>query len=428
MPDRTAETLSLLVNAGNDERKLAIVLALDGAGEALTKTALYTALNERAGEILPGNRTGPMQFCGVLQKTGGVEVVPTSTGPGVRLTDYGREVLVPFAGALLGASEDADFSLRVLGKAGSTTRELVPLARFGMLRNLTMMPDESPAISRLADGIGLCPSTALHTAMRLQELGIVTVESAVVRNTRTVRILQASSFGGEARRRQRVTQTTKKLEEVLAKAMAQKDIWEKDELIEYAATIYPQDTLAEQRALHHRLTKALSPNDGRFATVIEDVSGSLFGDHRTTKVTLRPDVASSIAGVVSVIDGFCQSDARVMESGRDMAGQLLSSPERLAGLYLKAWNSSNQANIDPGFYAHVLRIVRTLGTTATAASVRNQYHEESGRNVSRKTISRVLDHLVEQKELQVGSSYVAFKGHQRRTYGMPAASSGAGDK
>lgn len=416
--DGPEQSLEWLTFAGNDERKLLILLALDSANEPLGRSALYHELQARSAPYgIQGDLSAPFQFCGKsLARIGAVESAETIalmfgerpvTASGFAITSQGHEFGVPFAGALLDwSARHRELSLsEVFGNTASKSGTGAPLTRYAVLHDLAAAPDspEGPSVQYLAGHLAVSSETRQRTVDRLEGNGIVTVESTRRDNKRRFRITNPNYVEDRHHRSfDRLKPASKIIFNGLQAASQIKDVWGKDEFLNLLVALNPEIDEATVSTVRQRFAEALDPEPTYLKRNIERLDGRLYEAH--SKVTIAPDKRQAVKELITVIDALCGNDQNTIDVAREKADEIFSDSEEVASLWKKAFESSNHAIHDEHFRQRIVQLVHAAGKSATVDSVRLSYHTETGRNIARQTMQKWLDRLVANGMLAVETS------------------------
>ena len=392
------EVLKWLAYVGNDEKKLLTLLTIAGAGEPLGRTGLYKSLSSHAGpEGIPGVESGPIFACHKsIAKTGGINFTQTEIHrpwpqivPAVEITEVGK-AMVPFAGALLKWSLDhPELQLRSIFGDNSQS----DLIRYQVLYDLALTPDrtEDPSINSLAPHAKSSKSSRWSAIDRLKQAGILDKESILDDNKSIFTIVQPEYLRKERKRPfEKLLPETQLLFNSFKAAYNIKGEWTIEGFFRLIAELYPNADKQTVYQARQRLTHALVDSSHNLRGVVE-YSGGKYLDN--TRVTIKPEKLEAITELVDIIDAFCSADKEAIEQGEQSARQIISSTEAVVTLYSKAYARSTKANRDSIFDKRLVEIIRNTGSMATAKTVRDAYIQETGRNISLKTINERLKGL-----------------------------------
>jgi len=412
------EVLQWLAYAGNDERKLLLILALNKNNAPLGKSGLFQYMGnlttpEGIPGSIPGDLNAPFQFCEAsLLKVGAVqetttEVMRFGTLPEIvpafeiSPSPEEREFAVAFAGSMLDWSKrHPNFTLKVLGQTSSNNDNRAPLTRFWALYDLTTTPDspKSPSIVNIAKHLELSSNNRSNTVDRLRQLGVVRSENSFQENKRMFKIIQPDYITGPRKKPfENLGPDSKMLFSAFAKANEIKQTWGLSEFMDLVADMHPDATPEMLKKARARMHQVFVPGTYQYKGVVEAHDDRKYDAN--SKVELLPKAVEAIQELVTIIDKFYLGDPEIIESGKVLAKEIIDNPQTVATLYKKGYKKSNRA--DPQFGERLLGIMRQADSGFTNRELRDRYAAESGRNVDTRTVAAMIGQLSAAGEIEV---------------------------
>lgn len=407
VPNNSETFVNLLNYAGNDERKLLILLSLNDSDQALGKTELYRKLEEKCDQNIPGDLSAPFQFCqSSLVKAGLVQPKKATAlkfgkypmeVSGFEITQHGKELGVPFAGALLEWSlNNPNLSLdQVLGHTGGNFDARAPYISYSTLYDLVTSPENpsGPSIVNLNPEPGISYKSSQNAIDRFKQVNIVDVESSFHENKRQFRIITPKYIEGERKRSfENLKEETKILFRSFEAAYKVKDLWGQDEFLRLVNEINPNLDENTVKNIRIRLENALAPQSYNLNGVIEDVSGKIY--EGSSKVSLKAEKQTAVEKLVTIIDQFSDTDSLSVDKYITVAEAIYDDTNKVSSLYNKGYENSNQAVTDEKFERRIINIIRSSGELATTASITKEYSAESGRKINPQTVRSLLNDLI----------------------------------
>ena len=405
LADNNARVLDWLAFAGNDERKLLTILALNEADEPLGQTALSATVDKLAGDKVTGELKKLRQFCettlGTVGAVESTDIIVISRnggrypGKGFYLNPKNKDFAVSFAGALTKWSyANPELSLSLLGSTQSNSPSdgaRAPIRRFWALYELATHPDDqkSPALISVARDMGIDPSVNVNMLKRLKQKGIVSHNSSRKEHAREFTIIDPEQKENDRWTQDNITDATRLLFDGFKAAHAIKPDWQMDEFIGFLANNSGAD--AEQiKIARIRLQDSFAPNSTYLTKNIR------VGDHQFnsgSRVELMPKYAEAIRDLVTIIDRFYSNDPEIMAEGTTAAEEIIHNHDAVTRLFLKGYIESKKPIDDVEFLEAMTSLIPKLGGSATMNALRDSYAVEFGRNISSVTFAQRMGAL-----------------------------------
>ncbi len=156
--------------------------------------------------------------------------------------------------------------------------------------------------------------------------------------------------------------------------------------------------LADELSVTHKTAGNIISGllDFDIVTKIRDEAGDTYLD-------IDPSKHTPILELQKKIDSFFSGDKSTIETGLKGAALIASSALKFKLLYLKSFNSSNQANYDESIEDTLTDIISRLGSQATAQAVAIKYQAQTGRALGNRQVLHNLQKMVNDGKLEVAS-------------------------
>lgn len=411
---------NLLSAFGNHEAK-AITLVAMSPGIIYTADDLYGRIMELQGGRKGWriHKKGLFYYCRYSLSPIGLvtqEVIdPNLNTFGYIKSDYGEETGVPLAGLLLKFSEAhpkhslLDFfaktgstSKQVNAEDGSETKKRAPITRFKIFWELATL-DTPIRLVDLIKQIGELQNAPGEHIDVLMKNGLISYEAR-----ESAKPVSFYKLSPDHPRDLPVKGRHPTLETFIYQALL--DNPDKEWTAGSMADLYLEKT--EKKI---DIKNLMSMTSVVFSVLLEAgyAERGKFSKDKQSEINLTLEQRKTIVDLVTILDGFQNKDPKIIIEGRDFANYLLTHPEAVSKLLLKAKEHSPNANATPIEETEqmVLDVILSSGLPLINKDIRRLLESNYGKLLSSPSISLITNTLSRQGKI------VAFTEKGIKSYG-----------
>lgn len=428
-PLSDAEMGNLLSAFGNHEAK-AITLIAMAVGTIYTQRDLHSRImklqRQRKGWRM--NKSIPFGYCrNSLSPIGLVTKVlnPDLSTWGYAKTEYGERIGVPLAGLLLKFSYEhpersiQDFfsqtqspSKQVTTEDGTEAKKRAPITRLRMLQELvtSKLPIRITDLTR--EGGEDLRRISVHLE-NLDERGIISYDVNKYGESYSFYKL----FSDHLQEQPPEYQNWPSLAAFVYQALLEHPDreWTRDSMADFylektKKQIDKETLIAHIPGIFSHLQKTGYAERGKFS------------NKKHSEIDLTPVQKKVIVDLLIILDGFKNQDPEVIQEGRDFVNSLLSHPEAVSQLLLKAKEHSSQANQTTTEETEqiFLGILSSSQTSLSNKEIQRMLKERHGRRLSMHRISKLTHSLSQQSIISVSNEKGKRKIKKYRLLGIAA--------
>lgn len=406
---------NLLSSVGNHEAK-AITLILMRGGNIFSRGNLDSVVLNAQGEK-KGWRMGkkvPFSYCVLSLAPIGLVAKETLNKDlstyGYSITEDGKELGIPLAGLLLDFSEKHSVPLNLLfGSTASTSKSKTiqtkedgdiefkkrsPSTTLRIIYGLLNSPDLPLRVADLAEGIASMLPRSSHV-IRLSELGLIQYNTIEVNEPYSGYKLTTAIPKGELPIYKEYRKLTKEVFHVL-----------KNHPDQYLTGEDIYNLLPKEQKEKWKSKKTLS---GVISVILSFLAGHKYADVKKFKYMKKSEINVTdeqrivLAELLEIMDRFQNRDQEILERGRNLAGEIISNPERVSNLLRRAREvSSNAGQSSPEETQGYILYAVSLYPGITNKEIRGFLEEQYGKKLSVERIGQLSTSLIKQKSIRAG--------------------------